>query len=94
MSRRSAPTEVPAERVRAPVGPDGSASRWGPGSRAPASGPPEKEGDRVETVLNVLTVLVIVLLWVAAIAFGRDSRQGSDWSSSPGIGERTPHLGD
>lgn len=48
----------------------------------------------METVLNVLTVLVIVLLWVAAIAFGRDSRQGSDWSSSPGIGEQTPHLGD
>ena len=26
-----------------------------------------------------LTVLVVVLLWVAAVAFGRDSRDGSDW---------------
>ena len=48
----------------------------------------------MEAVLNVLTVLVIVLLWVAAIVFGRDSRQGSDWSSTPGIRDRTPHLGD
>jgi hypothetical protein len=48
----------------------------------------------MDTVLNALTVLVIVLLWVAAIAFGRDSRKGSDWSSAPGIRERTPHLGD
>ena len=48
----------------------------------------------MEAVLNVLTVLVIVLLWVAAIAFGRDSRQGSDWSSRPGVSDRTPHLGD
>jgi hypothetical protein len=48
----------------------------------------------MEAVLDVLTVLVIVLLWVAAIAFGRDSRQGSDWHSTPGIRERTPHLGD
>jgi hypothetical protein len=48
----------------------------------------------MEAVLNVLTVLVIVLLWVAAIVFGRDSRQGSDWNRGPGIGDRTPHLGD
>jgi hypothetical protein len=48
----------------------------------------------MDAVLNVLTVLAIVLLWVAAIAFGRDSRKGSDWSSGPGIGDRTPHLGD
>ena len=48
----------------------------------------------MEAVLNVLTVLVIVLVWVAAIAFGRDSRQGSDWSSGPGVSDRTPHLGD
>jgi hypothetical protein len=48
----------------------------------------------LEAVLNVLTVLVIVVLWVAAIAFGRDSRRGSDWSSAPGIRDRTPHLGD
>jgi hypothetical protein len=48
----------------------------------------------MDAVLNVLTVLVIALLWVAAIAFGRDSRQGGDWNSGRGIGDRTPHLGD
>jgi hypothetical protein len=26
-----------------------------------------------------LTVLVIGLLWVAAVVFGRDSRDGNDW---------------
>jgi hypothetical protein len=25
-----------------------------------------------------LTVLVVILLWVAAVAFGRDSREGSE----------------
>ena len=25
-----------------------------------------------------LTILVVILLWVAAVAFGRDSRDGSD----------------
>ena len=48
----------------------------------------------MEAVLNVLTVLVIALLWVAAIAFGRDSRRGGDWNSRSGIGDRTPHLED
>ena len=48
----------------------------------------------MDAILNALTVLAIVLLWVAAIAFGSDSRKGSDWSSAPRIGERTPHVGD
>ncbi len=30
-----------------------------------------------------LTVLVVVLLWVAAVAFGRDSREGPDRRSGP-----------
>jgi hypothetical protein len=48
----------------------------------------------MEVLLDVLTVLVIVFLWVAAVAFGRDSRQGGDWNSGPGIGDPTPHVGD
>ena len=48
----------------------------------------------MEVVLTVLTVLVIVLLWVAAIAFGRDSRQGSDWNSTPGLRDRFSRPGD
>ena len=47
----------------------------------------------MDVVLSVLTVLVVVLLWVAAIAFGRDSRKGSDWNSSPGPRDRFPRLG-
>ena len=48
----------------------------------------------MEVVLSVLTVLVVALLWVAAIVFGRDSRQGSDWNSAPGLRDRFPRLGD
>jgi hypothetical protein len=29
----------------------------------------------------VLALLVIGLLWLAAVMFGRDSRDGNDWSS-------------
>ena len=42
----------------------------------------------------VLTVLVIALLWVAAIAFGRDSRQARDWTSGSGVRDRPPRIGD
>jgi len=48
----------------------------------------------MDAVLDVLTVLVIALLWVAAIAFGRDSRNGSDWTSRSGIRDRPPRIGD
>ena len=48
----------------------------------------------MDAVLDVLTVLVIALLWGAAIAFGRDSRQGSDWTARSGVGERPPRVGD
>jgi hypothetical protein len=48
----------------------------------------------MEAVLTVLTVLVIALLWAAAVVFGRDSRQGGDWTSAPGLRDRSPRLGD
>ena len=35
----------------------------------------------METVEIVLTVLVVALLWVAAVAFGRDSREHGDCRS-------------
>ena len=41
----------------------------------------------------VLTVLAVLLLWVAAVVFGRDTRDGRDWRPGSGI-ERAPHLGD
>jgi hypothetical protein len=48
----------------------------------------------METVLDVLAVLVIVLIWVAAIAFGRDSRQAGDWFPTSSVRDRSPHIGD
>jgi hypothetical protein len=48
----------------------------------------------MDALLNVLTVLVIALLWVAAIVFGRDSRQGSDWISRSAISDRPQRIGD
>ena len=34
------------------------------------------------------TVVLLVLLWVAAVAFGRDSREGGDWRSGTDPGGR------
>jgi len=34
----------------------------------------------MEAVWVVLILLVVGLLWVAAVVFGRDSRDGKDWS--------------
>ena len=43
---------------------------------------------------GILTVLFVVLLWVAAVAFGRDSRDGSDWLRRTNLRDRTSRLGD
>ena len=39
-----------------------------------------------------LTVLVVVLLWVAAVAFGRDSREGTERRSDPDQRDRFLRL--
>lgn len=39
-----------------------------------------------------LTVLVAVLLWVAAVAFGRDSREGSERRFGPDRRDRSLRL--
>jgi hypothetical protein len=39
-----------------------------------------------------LTILVVILLWVAAVAFGRDSREGSDRRSGPDQRDRFLRL--
>ena len=39
-----------------------------------------------------LTVLVVILLWVAAVAFGRDSREGSERRFGPGQRDRSLRL--
>jgi hypothetical protein len=33
----------------------------------------------MDAIAAVVTVLAVVLLWVAAVVFGRDSRDGRDW---------------
>ena len=46
----------------------------------------------MEAIEIVLTVLVVALLWVAAVAFGRDSREGGDWPSRTDRRDRPPRL--
>jgi hypothetical protein len=46
----------------------------------------------MEAIGIALTVLVVVLLWVAAVAFGRDSREGSDRQSGPNMRDRFLRL--
>jgi hypothetical protein len=36
-----------------------------------------------------VTVVAVGLLWVAAIAFGRDSRDGGDWRLGSGVRDRS-----
>jgi hypothetical protein len=46
----------------------------------------------METVQIVLTVLVVALLWVAAVAFGRDSREDGDRRSGSDHRDRPLRL--
>jgi hypothetical protein len=39
-----------------------------------------------------LTVLVVIVLWVAAVAFGRDSREGSERPFGPDQRDRFLRL--
>ena len=39
-----------------------------------------------------LTILVVVLVWVAAVAFGRDSRDGTERRSGPDPRDRFLRL--
>ncbi len=48
----------------------------------------------MDVIGTALTLLVIGILWVAAIAFGRDSREPGDWLSRTNLRDRAPRLGD
>jgi hypothetical protein len=37
----------------------------------------------------VVTVLAVGLLWVAAVVFGRDSRDGGDWRLRSNVRDRS-----
>jgi hypothetical protein len=44
--------------------------------------------------LGIVTLVIVVALWVAAVAFPRDARDGRDWFARTGPGDRTPRIGD
>jgi hypothetical protein len=37
----------------------------------------------------VVTVLLVALLWVAAVVFGHDSREGGDWLPGSNLRDRS-----
>jgi hypothetical protein len=41
-----------------------------------------------------LAILLVVLLWAAAVAFGQDSRDGNDWLRRTNPRDRARRLGD
>ena len=41
-----------------------------------------------------LAILLVVLLWAAAVAFGQDSRDGNDWLSRTNPQDRARRLRD
>ena len=45
-------------------------------------------------VAAVLVALFVVVLWIAAVAFPSDSRDGMDWFSRGAAGGRPHRLGD
>ena len=48
----------------------------------------------MEAFGQIVAAVVVALLWVAAVAFGTDSRAGSDWLSRGSLQDRPPRLGD
>lgn len=48
----------------------------------------------MDSIGSVLSVAVVVALWIAAVVFGRDSRDGRDWFSRTNLRERPRRIGD
>lgn len=48
----------------------------------------------MESIGSVITVAVLVALWIAAVLFGHDSRDGRDWFSRTNLRERPQRIGD
>jgi hypothetical protein len=60
-------------------------------------GPPRAEGVKeahMESIGSVIAVAAVVALWVAAVWFGRDSREGRDWSARTNMPERSRGIED
>jgi hypothetical protein len=39
--------------------------------------------------IGIVTVFLVALLWIAAVLFGRDSRDGGDWLPRSDIRDRS-----
>ena len=48
----------------------------------------------MELIGSAVVVIVIAGLWVAAVLFGRDTRDGGDWLARSSLAERPARLGD
>ena len=42
----------------------------------------------------ILVAAAVVGLWVVAIVFGRDTRDGRDWLARTNLRDRPPRIGD
>lgn len=43
----------------------------------------------MEAIGLVITVVLVTLLWVAAVVFGRDTRDGADWRPRSDLHDRS-----
>lgn len=48
----------------------------------------------MEAIGSILTVAAVAALWIAAVWFGRDSRDGRDWFARTNLRERPRRIGD
>jgi hypothetical protein len=42
----------------------------------------------------VAVLAVVAALWIAALLFGRDSRDGADWLGRTNLRDRPPRIGE
>jgi hypothetical protein len=44
--------------------------------------------------IGIVMLVIVVALWVGAVVFPKDPRDGRDWLSRTRLGDRTPRIGD
>jgi hypothetical protein len=49
---------------------------------------------RMDVLGLILALALAAALWIAAVVFGRDSRDGRDWLARSDLGERSSRGGD
>ncbi len=48
----------------------------------------------MDALSSILVAAVVVALWLVAVVFGRDTRDGRDWLSRTNLRDRPPRIGD